>query len=212
MTTESSQEPGSKVYGAIARVSSELAKIGIEKGRKNLKQDYVYRSIDDVLNVLGPTMAKHGLVVVPSYTDRIQTERIGASGRPMIFTTLVATFCLVCVEDASRCYAGPFYGEAMDSADKSTNKAMSAAYKYFALLTFAIPVDGTQDADAGGEEVAAISNEEVSSLIELINAASSSEAIKAIKDGVMDAGKLALWDKVRPHAVLRHNAIKGDAK
>lgn len=40
------------------------------------------------------------------------------------------------------------YGEAMDSADKATNKAMSAAYKYAAFQTFCIPTEGDNDADA----------------------------------------------------------------
>jgi hypothetical protein len=35
----------------------------------------------------------------------------------------------------------------MDTTDKATNKAMSAAYKYAALLTFAIPTEGDNDAD-----------------------------------------------------------------
>jgi hypothetical protein len=36
----------------------------------------------------------------------------------------------------------------MDSADKATNKAMSAAYKYAAFQAFAIPTEGDNDADA----------------------------------------------------------------
>jgi hypothetical protein len=46
-------------------------------------------------------------------------------------------------------------GEAMDSSDKATNKAMSAAYKYAALMTFAIPTEGDNDADAHTPEVVA---------------------------------------------------------
>ena len=44
----------------------------------------------------------------------------------------------------------------MDSADKSTNKAMSAAYKYAAFQTFCIPVEGTPDADADTPEVSPV--------------------------------------------------------
>lgn len=36
----------------------------------------------------------------------------------------------------------------MDTADKSTNKAMSAAYKYLCLQLFCIPTEGDNDADA----------------------------------------------------------------
>lgn len=39
------------------------------------------------------------------------------------------------------------YGEAMDSADKATNKALSAAYKYACIEAFCIPTEGEQDAD-----------------------------------------------------------------
>jgi hypothetical protein len=47
------------------------------------------------------------------------------------------------------------FGEAMDSGDKATNKAMSAAYKYAAFMTFAIPTEGDNDADATTHEVSA---------------------------------------------------------
>jgi hypothetical protein len=39
------------------------------------------------------------------------------------------------------------FGEAMDSGDKATNKAMSAAYKYVTFQTFCIPTEGDNDAD-----------------------------------------------------------------
>ncbi len=45
------------------------------------------------------------------------------------------------------------FGEAMDRGDKATNKAMSAAYKYAAFQTFAIPTEGDNDADASSHEV-----------------------------------------------------------
>jgi hypothetical protein len=41
----------------------------------------------------------------------------------------------------------------MDSADKATNKAMSAAYKYACLQTFCIPTEGDNDADSHHPEV-----------------------------------------------------------
>lgn len=43
----------------------------------------------------------------------------------------------------------------MDSADKSSNKAMSAAYKYAAFQAFAIPTEGDNDADAHTHELKA---------------------------------------------------------
>ena len=43
----------------------------------------------------------------------------------------------------------------MDSGDKATNKAMSAAYKYACMQAFCIPTEGDNDADAKTHEVAA---------------------------------------------------------
>lgn len=46
------------------------------------------------------------------------------------------------------------YGEAMDSGDKATNKAMSIAYKYAAFQAFCIPTEETAiDADAETHQV-----------------------------------------------------------
>ena len=41
----------------------------------------------------------------------------------------------------------------MDTSDKATNKAMSAAYKYAAFQTFAIPTEADNDADGHTHEV-----------------------------------------------------------
>jgi len=51
-------------------------------------------------------------------------------------------------------HVATIYGEAMDSGDKATNKAMSAAYKYLCLQSFCIPVVGEPDADSETHEVA----------------------------------------------------------
>ncbi|MNY54686.1 hypothetical protein D3C86_1905820 [compost metagenome] len=42
----------------------------------------------------------------------------------------------------------------MDSGDKATNKAMSAAYKYAAFQAFCIPTEGDNDADGQTHQVA----------------------------------------------------------
>jgi len=65
-----------------------------------------------------------------------------------------AEFDFVCAEDGSKATARTF-GEAMDSGDKATNKAMSAAYKYACFQTFAIPTEGDNDADAHTHQIAA---------------------------------------------------------
>lgn len=136
-----------KVYTAIAAVARAMSHDGIVKSRKNQTQGYNFRGIDDVLNALSSALTDAGLVILPRVTSREQVERTTAKGSALFYTTVCVEFDLVAVEDGSK-HTVITYGEAMDSADKATNKAMSAAYKYLALLTFCIPTEATPESEA----------------------------------------------------------------
>lgn len=143
-----------RVYEAIRQVQALVAKSGIGKARKNEQQGYFFRGIDDVLNTLSPALSEAGLVVIPYVGAREMTERTTRSGQPLFSVVLTVDFLLVATADGSSASVRTI-GEAMDTADKATNKAMSAAYKYMALLAFCIPVVG-DDADATTHEVAPV--------------------------------------------------------
>ena len=143
-----------QVYAAIAAVTADLAKHGITKDRKNSQQGYAFRGIDDVYNALAPVLAEHKLCVIPRMLDRETIERQTKGGGALFNVTVRAQFDFVSAEDGSR-HEVVTYGEAMDSADKATNKAMSAAYKYAAFMTFCIPTEGDNDADGTTHEVVA---------------------------------------------------------
>lgn len=142
------------VYTKIAAIQGELSKVGISKDRRNQQQGYSFRGIDDVYAALSPLLAKHGLVIVPRILERECVEGQTRKGDPLFRVTVRAEFDFIAAEDGSIHTAATF-GEAMDSADKATNKAMSAAYKYAAFMTFAIPTEGDHDADAVTPEPAA---------------------------------------------------------
>ena len=142
-----------KVYTAIAAVQGEIAKVGISKGRKNQQQGYSFRGIDDVYGALASLLSKNGLCILPRAMSRECVERQTAKGSAIFYVTVEVEFDFVSVEDGS-CHVVKTYGEAMDSADKATNKAMSAAYKYACLQAFCIPTEGDNDADATTHEVA----------------------------------------------------------
>lgn len=142
-----------KVYQAIAAVQAELAKTGIAKSRKNKQgEGYMFRGIDDVYAALAPLLAAHKLCVIPRVMQRDIAERQSRSGGALFYVTVHAEFDFVSAEDGSKHTAATF-GEAMDSGDKATNKAMSAAYKYAAFMAFAIPTEGDNDADATSHTV-----------------------------------------------------------
>ena len=85
--------------------------------------------------------------------DSSVVERQTQKGGTLIYTTLTVEFDFVSAEDGST-HTVRTVGEAMDSADKSSNKAMSAAYKYAAFMAFCIPTEGDNDADATTYELA----------------------------------------------------------
>lgn len=144
---------GPAVYAAIATIQGELAKVGIAKERRNQQgSGYNFRGIDDVYAALSPLLARHGLCVLPRVLSREQVERVSQKGGALFYTTVHVEFDFVAVADGT-CHTVATFGEAMDSGDKSTNKAMSAAYKYAAFMAFAIPVDGEPDADQETHQV-----------------------------------------------------------
>jgi hypothetical protein len=141
-----------KVYKAIANVAAALAKEGISKGRKNQQQGYQFRGIDDVYNALSTVLAENDLVILPRMLSREVVERQTKTGGALFYVTVEAEFDFVSAEDGSK-HTVKTFGEAMDSGDKATNKAMSASYKYCAMQTFCIPTEGDNDADATTHEV-----------------------------------------------------------
>jgi ERF superfamily protein len=142
-----------KVYAAIAKVMAGLGKDGIQKDRKNVQQGYSFRGIDDVYNALHTHLVAANLVILPRFSDRQVVERQSQKGGALFYVTVSGDFDLVSTEDGSKHTVGPFFGEAMDSGDKATNKAMSAAYKYMAMEVFCIPTDADNDSDATTHEV-----------------------------------------------------------
>ncbi len=135
------------VYAAISNVQAELSVTGVEKARKNTAQGYSFRSIDDFYNALAPLLAKYKLCILPRMVGRTHEERQTAKGAVLFYVTVDAEFDFVSATDGSK-HTIKTFGEAMDSADKATNKAMSAAWKYAVMQAFCIPTEGDSDADA----------------------------------------------------------------
>lgn len=141
------------VVTAINDITAAFSTEGISKDRENKQQNFAFRGIDDVLNALSAKLADHKLVVIPHVQAREMTERQTRQGGALFNVVVRVTYTFISALDGTRETVGPFDGEAMDSADKATNKAMSAAYKYMAIQTFCIPTEGDNDADAHHHEI-----------------------------------------------------------
>lgn len=133
-----------KIYAAIPKVAKAIG--AIAKTRKNQQQGYQFRGIDDVLNACHDPLTEHGVFLTTEVSDITREERASRGGGVLIYTTLKLKVSFH-AEDGSS-VTTITAGEAMDSADKSTNKAMSAALKYAFFQTFTIPLEESDDADA----------------------------------------------------------------
>lgn len=120
------------------RLVAVLADVqAVAKDRRNPQQGYQYRSVEAVIDQLHALFAKHAVFLVPEVLEHSQTDRKTAKGGTLIYTLVRMKFSLFAADGSS--VFGITQGEGMDSGDKSTNKAMSAALKYFMAQTFLIP-------------------------------------------------------------------------
>jgi hypothetical protein len=138
------------IFSLIPKIMAEVG--AIEKNSKNASQNYKFRGIDDVMTAFQPVMARHGVFFVPEVLSAAQTDRESAKGSALIYTQLTVGFTFYAADGSN--VRAVVVGEAMDSGDKSSNKAMSAALKYALLQTFCVPVESSDDADAHTPELA----------------------------------------------------------
>lgn len=132
------------IYKNIIACLKDIKAIG--KNSKNKIQGFMYRGIDDVMNELNPILSKNNVFIVPTILESTREEKLTAKGGTLIYTLLKVKYTFY-AEDGSNieCIV---IGEAMDSGDKSTNKAMSIAMKYALFQVFCIPTEDDPDKDS----------------------------------------------------------------
>lgn len=135
----------SEIYKAIPRVMQEIG--AIAKDRVNQQQKFTYRGIDDVMNALHPVLVKHGLFLTPEVLEHKREERTTKSGGNLIYSVMKLKYTLYAQDGSS--VSATVIGEGMDSADKSSNKAMAVGMKYALFQLFCIPTEemGNDDPD-----------------------------------------------------------------
>lgn len=136
------------IYQAINAVMKDCGAVG--KDSMNPQQGYRYRGIDAVMNALNPALVKNGVFVVPEVLEQTREEREKAKGGLLIYSIVKVRYTFI-AEDGSSVSA-VVMGEGMDSGDKATNKAMSAAFKYALFQTFCIPTEEMIDSETDSPE------------------------------------------------------------
>lgn len=138
-----------QIYTALAAIMSEVDFIG--KNKTNSQQNFKYRGIDDVMNELHGLFAKNSVIILPVVKEIKQDERTSKNGSLLFYTKLTVQYDFIAPDGSS--VSATAIGEAMDSGDKSTNKAMSVALKYVILQMFLIPTEDMKDPDGETHEL-----------------------------------------------------------
>ena len=143
---------GGKIYKAIADAMAEISPVA--KNNENTGQRFMYRGIDDIMNELHPILVKHRIFIRMETTDRkreerktVKTDKYGNTAESSLMYSILTITYHFTADDGSSVPV-TVVGEAMDSGDKSCNKAMAVAMKYACLQLFCIPTEDMADPDS----------------------------------------------------------------
>jgi len=139
------------IFEALAAVMVDIKHVG--KDGWNDHQKFNFRGIDAVVNAVGPALRAHGVIVVPVLVS-VSYETVTTTQNK------AQTACRVVVSYRFHGPAGDSIettvaGEAWDSGDKATPKAMSVAFRTALLQSLALPTD-EPDPDASTFERSAV--------------------------------------------------------
>lgn len=137
------------IYKNMTQIMKQVGVIGKEK--TNTQQGFKYRGIDDVMNELHSLFAENNVFIAMTILSIDRQERTNSKGT-LIFSVVATIEYRFIAEDGSEVKTIAL-GEAMDSGDKATNKAMSIALKYALLQMFLIPTEELKDPDSEVHEV-----------------------------------------------------------
>lgn len=129
------------IYESIAKIMNEV--IPIAKDKQNTQQNFKYRGIEEIMNVMHPILAKNKVFIVPYVLEQIREDRVSSKGNSLIYSVCKMKYVFY-AEDGTFVEA-VMIGEGMDSGDKATNKAMAIAMKYALCQTFCIPTEDEDD-------------------------------------------------------------------
>jgi hypothetical protein len=144
------------IFKKMVEVAKDIGAIG--KDQKNAAQGFKFRGIDQFVNALYPALTKNGVFmtteVVAENHELKEVER--SSGKKgvdkHVHLTMKYTFW---AEDGSS-VSSTIASEGLDSGDKATNKALSAALKYALIQTFSIPTEDMEEADRESPTMGAV--------------------------------------------------------
>lgn len=138
----------------FTQIPKIMARVGsIAKNRQGTGIQYKFRGIDDVYLALQGLLAEHEVFFTPKVIGQTREERQSKNGGAITYSFITIEFTFYAADGSS--FTATTVGEAMDTSDKSTNKAMSTALKYALFQVFCIPTEEPKDTEEHSHEIKA---------------------------------------------------------
>lgn len=133
------------IFELLGRVMDDIEPVA--KKTKHQQQGFMYRGVDDVTIAADDALTKHGVIGPVPYTESVvyESTEVGKNRTPTRIAQVMVKYRLYGPRGDYVETQVP--GEAMDSGDKSTPKAMSVAYRIALLQMLRIPT-GEKDPTA----------------------------------------------------------------
>lgn len=126
------------IVEALTLVMADVS--AVRKQERNSQQGFMFRGIDAVTKAVAPALRTHKIVVTPRVLEHTHgTVEMGQKRTPMSHVTVVVEYTFTATDGTA--LSCSVLGEAMDSGDKATPKAMSVAFRTALLQALCLPTD-----------------------------------------------------------------------
>lgn len=133
---------GKNIFQRISAVMQDVQYLAKDDQIEFGKTKYRAISEEKVTTTIRKSLITHGIVIVP-----VKQEH----SKDGVLTTVDVTYRIQNVEDESDYIEAVSSGTGVDTQDKGVGKAMTYAYKYLLLRTFAIPTGEDPDKNSSAE-------------------------------------------------------------
>jgi len=130
------------VYQKISAVMKDVQYLAKDDRVKFGSTDYKAISEEKVTSVVRESLVKHGVVIIPTAQSH---------SREGTLSTVDVTYRIQNIDDVDDYVVAASSGTGADTQDKGVGKAMTYAYKYLLLRTFAIPTGEDPDKISSAE-------------------------------------------------------------
>lgn len=141
------------LYQKLISITEEIGVI--EKTGRNNQQGYAFMEQAQIVAELRPLLKKYGVAIMPETlsrtVDRYEVTRSNGKHGVDVHASVQMRFTIINADKPEEQFVCAWDGgEAIDSGDKATNKAITASNKYFLIKLFNI--SDKDDADASSPQ------------------------------------------------------------